>query len=220
MATKKCKKCLVDKNEEDFGLKNKKLNIICKLCINKISREYKKNNKEKVRIANNKYNNENREKVREWNKKHFENNKERVRERARNNYKKYRECPEIVLIQACRNRINKLINRNSKSLKSIEMIGCSIIMLKQWLEFQFVCNMNWENYGSYWHIDHVKPCSLFDLTKNEEQENCFNWKNLRPCVASENIKKKNKLLPYVIVIQELKLMFFNRKNSPTTTISV
>ena len=211
MEMKKCNKCLLDKNADDFGIKKEKINGTCKSCVNEYSRNYKKKNKEKVRASNNKYNNKNREKVREWNRKHFENNKERVRERARNNYKKYRESPEIVLIQACRNRINKLISRNSKSLKSIDLIGCSILSLRQWLEFQFVCNMNWENYGSYWHIDHVKPCSLFDLSKSEEQQKCFSWKNLRPCIANENIKKGNKLISFIFVLQELKLMFFIKK---------
>ena len=30
--------------------------------------------------------------------------------------------------------------------------------------------MNWENYGSSWHVDHVKPCSLFDLTNDYDRQ--------------------------------------------------
>jgi len=46
-------------------------------------------------------------------------------------------------------------------------------ILKEWLESQFYDGMTWENYGSTddkdnWHIDHVSPCELFDLTIEED----------------------------------------------------
>lgn len=31
--------------------------------------------------------------------------------------------------------------------------------------------MSWENHGIYWHLDHIIPCSAFDLTK--KQNNLF-----------------------------------------------
>ena len=37
--------------------------------------------------------------------------------------------------------------------------------------------------------DHVRPCSLFDLTDLEEQKKCFNFKNLQPLWAEENLSK-------------------------------
>ena len=29
--------------------------------------------------------------------------------------------------------------------------------------------MNWTNYRSYWQLDHVKACSLFDITKDNDK---------------------------------------------------
>lgn len=56
--------------------------------------------------------------------------------------------------------------------------------------------MSWENYGFYgWHIDHIKPCSKFDLTDPKQQEQCFHYSNLQPLWAIENFKKSDK---YVI----------------------
>ena len=46
--------------------------------------------------------------------------------------------------------------------------------------------MTFDNYGE-WHIDHVKPCSSFDLTNEQEIYECFNWKNIRPCWKKLNL---------------------------------
>lgn len=52
--------------------------------------------------------------------------------------------------------------------------------------------MSWENYGE-WHIDHIVPCSSFDLTDPKQQEDCFNFKNLQPLWGWENSKKGSKI---------------------------
>jgi len=49
--------------------------------------------------------------------------------------------------------------------------------------------MSWDNYGSYWHIDHIRPCASFDLTDPEQQKDCFDFTNLQPLEAKENIRK-------------------------------
>ena len=52
--------------------------------------------------------------------------------------------------------------------------------------------MTWENYGTYWHIDHIIPCGAFDLTKKTAQKKCFHYSNLQPLEAVENFKKNSK----------------------------
>ena len=49
--------------------------------------------------------------------------------------------------------------------------------------------MNWDNYGSYWEIDHIKPVNTFDLSKEKEILECFNYKNTRPLSVVENRKR-------------------------------
>jgi hypothetical protein len=59
--------------------------------------------------------------------------------------------------------------------------------------------MSWENHGNQienkaktgWHIDHIKPCAEFDLTKEEEQE-CFHYSNTQPLWAEDNLSKGDK----------------------------
>jgi hypothetical protein len=52
--------------------------------------------------------------------------------------------------------------------------------------------MSWNNHGSYWEIDHIKPCSSFDLTDIEQQKQCFHYTNLQPLTIYENRSKYNK----------------------------
>jgi len=52
--------------------------------------------------------------------------------------------------------------------------------------------MNWENYGIYWEIDHKQPISTFDLTKEQEIKECFNYTNTQPLSINENRQKGNK----------------------------
>lgn len=68
--------------------------------------------------------------------------------------------------------------------------------------------MNWDNYGSYWEVDHVIPCNSFDIEDNNQQLECFNWKNCRPLEKSLNNKKNDKIIPFVILKQELKVYSF------------
>lgn len=94
-----------------------------------------------------------------------------------------------------RNHVNKyiqMIKANKKS--SMCYLGCSVDNYKQWLEFQFDSDMSWNNYGTYWTIDHVLPLALFDLSREEEQSIVFNWKNTRP--AKDNFQKSAKLQVY------------------------
>ena len=104
---------------------------------------------------------------------------------------------------------------NSKKFyHTMELLGCTPKFLKDWLEHQFDSKMSWKNYGSYWQIDHVKACTLFDLTKKEEQLACFNWTNLSPLERVKNISKGNKYKPFKILLQEIKVHKYSKINIP------
>jgi hypothetical protein len=82
----------------------------------------------------------------------------------------------------------------NKNHSAIELLGCSIEFYKQYLEQQFKSDMTWENHGMLWEIDHIKPCALFDLTKEEEQKQCFHYINTQPLYKSDNRSKGDKYL--------------------------
>jgi hypothetical protein len=75
-------------------------------------------------------------------------------------------------------------NKNS----SFKYVGCNFEQLKNHFESKFTKGMTWENYGK-WHIDHIKPCALFNLTIEKEIYECFNYTNLQPLWAKDNLSK-------------------------------
>lgn len=76
----------------------------------------------------------------------------------------------------------------------MELLGCTIEYFKIHIEQQFVDGMNWGNQGRFgWHIDHIIPCSRFDLTKESEQRKCFHYSNMQPLWGQDNLRKSNKL---------------------------
>jgi hypothetical protein len=77
---------------------------------------------------------------------------------------------------------------SKKSASTQELVGCSAAELIAHLEKLFLPGMSWENYGK-WHVDHIKPCSAFDLTDPGQQRVCFNHQNLQPLWALDNIRK-------------------------------
>jgi len=107
-------------------------------------------------------------------------------------------CIEYKIACNTRRRMRKIIVRyNSTNAKTatktghtIDLFGCSVAEVVKHLESQFTDGMTWDNYGFRgWHIDHVRPCSSFDMTDPEDQKRCFHVSNLQPLWAFDNMSK-------------------------------
>lgn len=114
------------------------------------------------------------------------------------NKKKYHEDIQYKTALAIRRDIRRMLNRllNGKFQlakdKHRDNLGCSISYYKTYLESKFQEGMTWENYGVCgWHIDHIIPCTAFDLTDPEQIKKCFHYTNTQPLWAKDNAKKKN-----------------------------
>jgi hypothetical protein len=82
-----------------------------------------------------------------------------------------------------------------KHISTMELLGCTIEELRAHLEAQFQDGMSWDNRGYYgWHIDHIRPCASFDLTVPEQQKECFNYRNLQPLWARDNMSKRARVI--------------------------
>lgn len=78
--------------------------------------------------------------------------------------------------------------------KTTDMLGCDIAHLRHYLEEQFNRVMSWGNYGTYWHVDHIEPLSKFDFQNPEHMKRAFHYRNLRPLVAVENLRKSARVI--------------------------
>lgn len=119
-------------------------------------------------------------------------NPEYVRERQRIQETKSRKRPEVRLRANLRRRLHKALKGICSSPRTLRLLGCSIDVFREHLENKFVAGMTWENYGSIWHVDHIKPCAKFDLTDPEQQKDCFHWTNQQPLFALDNFRKNAK----------------------------
>jgi len=83
-----------------------------------------------------------------------------------------------------------------KAAKTAELIDADIANFRSYLEANWDERMSWESYGrNGWHVDHIRPCASFDLTNEDQQRVCFNWRNLQPMWGSENISKSDNYSP-------------------------
>jgi len=99
-----------------------------------------------------------------------------------------------ILYSARVNQVFKRYNANKKNTFS-NLLGCTVKHFKHHIEKQFKPWMTWENHSSNtWHIDHIIPCKSFNLNDKRQQKICFNYKNLRPLKAIENLKKGSKIV--------------------------
>lgn len=140
----------------------------------------------------------------------------RTPEYMREYNKKRMENIQFQLKYLIRCSLNKYLKKNVKSSKqnsSLKYIGCSFEFLKKWFEYNFDEHMSWENRGTYWHIDHIKPCSSFHLEKQKEIYKCYNWTNLRPLEKTENIIKSNIIDDEIINTFEAKSKEFLKMNT-------
>ena len=182
------------KNKERILLRCKKNYIKNKERILKKGREYYQKNKKIINKRKRNYQklycSRNKEKILKWAKK--------ARMKRRDKFNKYirdrlKKDINFKLRKTIRARIRLALKNDKKRSKTLKLLGVNnIITAKKHLEKLFKPRMTWKNHGK-WHIDHIIPCSSFDLTKASEQRECFHYTNLQPLWASENLSKGNRI---------------------------
>jgi len=118
-------------------------------------------------------------------------NKEKFNNYFKNWYKeRSKKDPHFKIKCRLSHRVYLALKSNGivKSKKTLKLLGCTMAELWQHLESKFQSGMTKENYGK-WHVDHIRPCASFDLTKIREQEKCFHYTNLQPLWAKDNVSK-------------------------------
>lgn len=199
---KRCGTCKMWKHVSMFH-KNKSmadgLDSKCKHC----KKDYQDRNKEKFAEASRRYRERHPERILEYVRTHkqsyvdYRNSHKKQISKTKSTYqsKKRKLNVEYKILCNLRTRLQNSLRRNSngKFNTTKNLLGCSVEEFKVYLEKLFDDKMSWENYGSYWEIDHKVPCRAFNLSKPTEQAKCFHYSNMQPLEKLENRHKNDKL---------------------------
>lgn len=117
------------------------------------------------------------------------NNSEKIAEYRRKYREKNKNNPIFKAQRNIRKRLKKQLDKGFKIGQTSEMLGCTLVYFKTYIESQFTDEMSWDNYGIYWHIDHIKPICSFNLTHPDIAKQVNHYTNLRPLKAEDNIRK-------------------------------
>lgn len=159
----------------------------CKTCSWRRSTAWQKANPEKLYTKQKRWNAKNLDKLRAKNMRHYH----KVRKH------RFKTEPLMRLIRSQRSRISNFIKKGlNKPSQTLQLIGCTKQELKIFLEGKFTAGMTWENYGT-WHVDHIKPLALFDLSDPEQVKVAFHFSNLQPMWAKDNLSKGAKFETHV-----------------------
>jgi hypothetical protein len=180
--TKQCSKCKEVKPFSDFNKSisgTNGLHNYCRPCEKIVRRRWYLDHREEKLVKN---------KI--W--AQSSNGKVTRRNRAKIAMKAWRQKPHNKIAANLRTRVHQVMKGIRKINSTEQLTGCSFNELKLHLESLFQDGMTWDNYGA-WHIDHKRPCASFDLTKPEQQLECFHYSNLQPLWAIDNLRKSDKI---------------------------
>lgn len=214
-----CKKCTSQNNKiRRLKLKEDDPEAYEKMLVkrrDKDKRHYEKN-KEMINERNNSYYKDNKKKIRKQRKQFAEENPEILKEQR----KKFLSKTDNKLGTNLRRRTRYFLQSGKGTSK---LLGCSIEYFKKWLQFNFDLDkddleMDFDNYGTVWELDHVYPCSKFDLEDEDEQKKAFSWENILPVSCEYNKSKNNKIVQKDLDKLSKRLTKFKKLNKqPTDT---
>lgn len=232
---KKCCKCRIEKSVECFGkLTSSKDNL--RYDCNDCRKLYRINNKERINEKSSSYYISNKERLLNKNKEYRKLNSDTIKQQRQ----EYRSRPEIKehiklkckeylperklriqikrqndlnfkVSEIMRSKIHKMLKNQQTSYQTY--IGCDIGFLKKWIEFRFTSDMNWDNLGKVWQIDHILPINSFDFSNETDKYICFHWTNLQPLNSTENRQKSDKLILHYYYNNIVNINRFNKKHT-------
>lgn len=174
---KTCIDCWEDKpNSLEFFAKGRGDNLrnICKSCKSQYSKAYRKANQSYFTAKMRGYRNADPDRFRRLNSESYYRNKEdRVKRVVIHERKRMAEDPAFLLAKRLRCRVWYALCGAKKQDTTVRLLGCTPGKARR-------------------YIDHIRPCSSFDLTDLEQQRQCFHYTNLQPLWRIENLSKGSK----------------------------
>lgn len=160
-----------------FGIKAE-----CKICLNKRSREWYKNNKEKRTVVMKKYNETNKEILTIYKKKWYNDNKEKILIRTKKYYKNNKKRVTISLREYKKNNAGKVNALNAKR-RARKLNQTPDLIQDEKYQVEMIYKRSQE-LGPDWQVDHIIPLSKGGLHHPD---------NLQIVTKEYNLEKRAKL---------------------------
>ena len=215
---KTCKTCNQSLDESKFYKHQStkdKLRPDCKKCVNAYARNYEKTHRDAVCAARRRryrgdkakeYREKTKTKRSEYRRKYYLDHREellqywkdyqvenRLQIRAKQRERRKND-PRLRLRERLSKRLRRVLKGERKRKSILQLLGCSVEFARKHLELQFRQGMSWENYGTAWDIDHIKPLlgKGRDLTDHKQLAEVCHYTNLQPLWKQENQRKGNR----------------------------
>ena len=75
--------------------------------------------------------------------------------------------------------LRRYILEKQPSTRYAPYFGIDVERFRNWIALQFEPDLNWDNFGTRWQLEHVLPSQYFQLEKEEERRLCWNFINIR-----------------------------------------
>lgn len=152
----------------------------CKACLALKDKQYQQNltpeQKEQRKQYLIKYTAKNKDRIKQYQKQYKQLNTDKIKEADRLRYE------ENKLNKSMSVWLHHALKENKAERHWEDLVPYNLQQLREHLESQFTPEMNWDNQGSYWEIDHIIPQNLFkfETEKDREFQICWSLMNLRP----------------------------------------
>ena len=209
---KKCTGCDENKSSDMFR-KNRK---ICIDCEKADGRNYRKTTTTGALWVE-----KNREKMSQLQHKHYVENKKEIRAKEK---EVYHNDPHIKTLRLYRSSINRVVHKDGRNKR----LQSTHTQFRAWLDFCFVGELDINNYGTKWQVDHVIALNTLKtrafgskLIPEEYELDClFCWFNTMPIEVSENLKKNKYIDNDQLVLHLKNIKKFVKMNSKTLEIKL
>lgn len=202
-----CPKCEVEKTFDCFH-KSKQtgdgLQGHCKLCRSAAKKIYRAKNKDRINAQNRRYYQDNKEFINSYTKKYYRDNIDKYNKwhklhREKASTKEYQRNWQMTKyhndnkfrLNSCFGALIRHSVSKGRQNSFENIVPYSLDDLMTHLSAQFDDKMTWDNYGTYWHIDHIIPRVKFQFTTYLDKgfQECWRLSNLQPLEKIENLKK-------------------------------
>jgi hypothetical protein len=189
-----------DSNKEKIKDYQKKYFNLNKENLYQKQKEYKKLNDKEIKNYLENYRKENKEKIKSKNDIYRENNKNIIKIKHREIIRNRRKTDNLYRLKESISKNIRMSFKRANHLKkgnTLNILGCSFVEFKTYLESLWEPWMNWDNYGKYkkgelnygWDIDHYVPIKTAKTVEDVIKLN--HYTNLQPLCSyyNRNIKR-------------------------------